>query len=108
MTLKDQIQKDNTAVFINDEDFAEEHDLNGTVCKAILQNLNLSSPLTDPTDIIANGFIGNHLIVHYKQDDLPETPTYDMAFTVDGTLYLVEAVSEDMGIVTLTLALSGR
>ena len=40
-TFREQIAADNTAAFINSLEFAEEHNLNGTVCNAILQDLSL-------------------------------------------------------------------
>ena len=37
--FKDMVAADNEKVFLNLDEFAEEHDLNGTTCKCILQDV---------------------------------------------------------------------
>lgn len=106
--FKQHIAADNSAVFINDLEFAETHNLNGVDCKAILQNITTGTPETDPTDIVANQTIGNHVMINVLKSDLFEVPTYDMAFRLDGDLYLVESVADDMGILTIVLQSTGR
>lgn len=41
-----QIAADNAAVFLNEMEFAELHDLNGTECKAIVQDISVAQALT--------------------------------------------------------------
>ena len=47
--FREQIAADNTAAFINSLEFAEEHNLNGTVCNAILQDISVAESLSTGT-----------------------------------------------------------
>ncbi len=106
--FKSQIAADNIQVFLNELEFADEHDINGTTCKAILQSLTNTTPSTDPTDIVANQLLGDHLVVNCLEEALPAMPTYGNAFLVDGKTYLVESVAADMGLLTITLYVTSR
>ena len=46
LSFKEQIAADNAAVFLNDMEFAELHDLNGTECKAIVQDISVAQSLS--------------------------------------------------------------
>lgn len=46
-TFKEQIAADNAAIFINDMEFADTHDLNGTECKAVVQDISVAEAAED-------------------------------------------------------------
>lgn len=104
-TFKDYVAADNAVVFINDLEFADEHDLNGTKCKAILQDVSVAEELTTGSGMNQNypGIYGSRLQVNCLKDDLPEAPVYSQTFRVDGKLYEVESCADDMGILTIQL-----
>lgn len=102
-----QIAADNAAVFINALEFAGEHDLNGTVCKAILQDISVAD--ADGKNIVTYGGVyGSRLQVNCLKSSLPKTPVSGNAFTIDGKLYLVESCADDMGIYTIQLVANKR
>ena len=104
-----QIAADNAAVFINALEFAGEHDLNGTVCKAILQDISVADADIDARNRIAYGGIyGSRLLVNCLEADLPEVPAPGSGFNVDGRFYFVESCADDMGILTIQLAANER
>lgn len=41
-TFREQIAADNTVAFINSLEFADKHNLNGTECSAILQDISVA------------------------------------------------------------------
>lgn len=107
--FKDAVDADSMDVFINEDEFAEEHDLNGTVCKAILQDISVAE-----TDIAArnriaySGIYGSRLVVNCLKADLPEVPVSGSGFSVDGKFWLVESCADDMGILTIQLVANER
>lgn len=108
--FEEQIAKDNAAIFVNDMEFAEKHDLNGTECKAIVQDISIAQSLSVQTgkDDFYPGVYGSRLQVNCLKDDLPEVPVYGMRFYLDGKMYEVESVGDDMGILTIQLVANDR
>lgn len=104
-TFKDCIEADNAAVFINDLEFADEHNLNGTKCIAILQDISVAEELTTGSGVNQTypGIYGSRVQVNCLKRDLPEVPVYGQTFRVDGKLYDVESCADDMGILTIQL-----
>lgn len=45
-TLKEYIAADNSAAFLNESEFAEQHNLNGTICTAIVQDISVQAEVT--------------------------------------------------------------
>lgn len=108
--FQEQIAADNAAVFMNENEFAEEHNLNGTVCPAILQDISVAEDLSTGGGVTQTypGLYGSRLQVNCKKDDLPEVPRYGQKFRVDGKLYLVESCADDVGILTVQLIANDR
>lgn len=106
--FREQIAADNAAVFINDLEFAAEHDLNGNVCKAILQDISVADDVDGKNIVTYGGVYGSRLQVNCLKSSLPKTPVSGNAFTVDGKLYLVESCADDMGIYTIQLVVNKR
>lgn len=103
MTLHEQIAGADLGVFLDLDDFAEIHDVNGVKCRAVLQ------------EISAEDLSGTHyevyrdlMQVHCRARDLPEIPRYGQTFRLDGKLYLVDSCAEDMGMLTIRLEANDR
>lgn len=105
-----QIALDNENTFLNNTEFAELHDLNGTECKAIVQDISVALALTiqQGKDAYYPGVYGSQLQVNCLKADLPEVPVYGMRFYLDEKMYEVESVGDDMGILTIQLAANDR
>lgn len=108
--FQEQIAADNAAVFINDLEFAELHNLNGTECKAIVQDISVAQSLSIDLGKDDNyyGIYGERLQVNCLKADLPEVPVYGMQFYLDDRLYEVESIGDDMGILTIQLISNNR
>lgn len=103
MSLHDQITGEYLDVFLDLDDFAEIHDVDGTTCRAVCQ------------EISAEDMSGTHyelyrslIQVHCRAKDLPEIPVSGQTFTMDGKLYLVDSCDEDMGMLTIKLEANDR
>lgn len=111
ITFKEQIALDNSAVFINMDEFAEEHDLNGSICKCILQDISVADNLSTAgsADLLEYaGVFGSRVQVNCLKGDLPEEPVNGQAFHIDGKYYLVESCADDMGVLTIQLVANER
>lgn len=102
-TFKEMVASD-IPTFLNADEFAETHELNGKKYTCIVQ-----SPKEDAmfeTQEIYSGFEGTHgqvIIIHIAKDDYGEVPAEGESFTVNGDYCLVDNVIDDMGILTMTL-----
>lgn len=110
LSFKEQIAVDNAAVFLNDMEFAELHNLNGTECMAIVQDISVAQSLSVQAgkDDCYPGVYGSQLQVNCLKADLPEVPVYGMRFYLDDKMYEVESVGDDMGILTIQLVANDR
>lgn len=102
-TFKEQVAED-LDTFINLDEFADEHDVNGVTVKCVVQS---------PTEqemfqrgIAYGGFEdthGNLTILHIKKDDFGETPVESQVVELDGESGLVKSCIEDMGLLSIYL-----
>ena len=109
-TFREQIAADNTAAFINSLEFAEEHNLNGTVCNAILQDISVAESLSTGTGSTQTypGIYGSRLQVNCLAVDLLELPVYGQLFGIDDKQYLEKSCDDDMGVLTIQLVANDR
>ncbi len=108
--FKDMVAADRDNVFLNLDEYAEEHNLNGSVCTCILQDESVvEEVLTNDTYAQSyNGLYGSRLLVNVKTEDLPEVPVEGQSFYVDNKLYMVESSANDMGMLTIQLVANDR
>ena len=108
--FKEMVASDIDKVFLNLDEFAEEHDLNGTTCSCILQDVSVAEDLSIDQQMAQSypGLYGSRLLVNCKTADLPESPVTDQRFRVDGRLYIVESCDSDMGMLTIQLIANDR
>lgn len=103
VTFKDQVAAD-LDTFINPDEFADEHDLNGDTVKAIVESPTSQERwITGKEYGVYNGLEGNLYIVHCRKADLSAVPVYDQRFDLDGIICIVDSVIDDMGILTIEL-----
>lgn len=90
--------------FINIDEFAEEHDLNGTMTHCVVQ-----SPTARETFLSQDrysGYDGVHgkaVVVHVAKDSLPEVPVEGQRLDLDGEILLVASCIDDMGMLSIEL-----
>lgn len=108
--FREQIAADNTAAFINSLEFADKHNLNGTECSAILQDISVAEGLSTGTGASQTypGIYGSRLQVNCLAVDLQQVPVFGQLFVLDAKQYLVESCANDMGILTIQLVANDR
>lgn len=102
--FKDMVDDDIRNVFINEDEFAELHNLNGHICMAIVQDCVINHDLTvsDGYNAHYEGVYGTGAMINVKKSELGYVPVYDERFELDGRLGFVIAVADDMGALTIT------
>ena len=103
-SFKEQVA-DDIDVFLNMDEFAEEHDLNGTVTVAIVQSPTAKerfSGIARSYDVY-DGITGTDVVVYCKANALSEIPTEGQRFTLDSEIYLVSQCVDEMGVLSITL-----
>lgn len=85
MTLKDQIEADRDAVFLNTDEFAELAVVDGREVKIILDE----DSLNEKTDEYAKGLSQGDILIFVKKEDLNREPNINDQITVKGRKWFV-------------------
>ena len=103
MTFKESLEQD-LDVFINMDEFAEEHELNGVPTLCVVQSPTDREIFLQGRDYDGyDGIYSKQTVVHVKKSDLPELPPEQQIFHLDDEIYKVGEVIEEMGMVTIVL-----
>lgn len=98
MTLKDDIKKDIQNVFMNEEEFAEQHEFDGDLVTCIVDD-----DLLKQNKLKSETYKGTKMI-HVPKCQLKGVPIpYGDFVTFDGRSYTVTDVDNNAGMVTITL-----
>lgn len=99
MSLKEQIERDLDAVFLNLDDFAERHRIEGTEISVVVDNDQLNK--LKKGQIL--GLVEADMLLMGKAADFPADLEPGRLLNVDGREMLVELSGEDMGLVEVAL-----
>ena len=90
MSLKDVMAADISAVFLNPNEFAETHSIDG---ESILAIVDEEKAVPNPTD----GVYVQHRKLFVKKEELGYQPLPDQRMNVDGQdFYVVDCVGDDL------------
>lgn len=106
MTFKEQIAKDNRIVFMNQDEFAETHLINGKEIPCTVDNNELidrEKRYQYKKSLYADGIYLKQLLIYVKAEDFGPLPAIGRVVTFDNKSYIVaDAINED-GIYSLCL-----
>lgn len=102
--FRDMVASDIDTVFLNTDEFAEEHEIEGKNVICIISDEELLDKQGGA--VWAVGQVVKTLCA--KCDDLPTRKGYGAELMVDGIPYVVEAWSEDMGMATIKLSITAN
>ena len=101
--FKDMVAADRD-IWINPEEFADSHNLNGTVCNAVISGpKSQEQSYTGMTFEGYAGISGGSVTVVCRTADLPELPFNGQRFDLDGEIYKVKDAIDTMGMLTIHL-----
>lgn len=108
MRFRDFLEGDIDKVFLNADEFAEEHDLNGTIAKAVVQAPTAKESFMSNGSHATDSLQGVSVFVHCKLKDIPEIPAHGNVFRLDGDIYVVNSAVEEDGLVSIELRAESR
>lgn len=99
MSFKTQIAKDIANVFINADEFADSHDIDGVQVVCVID----TDILHERSTLVSDAVFGNQIALHVQASAFAEKPVHNQLMRIDDGLYLVREVAENMGMYTITL-----
>ena len=102
MTLKDQIQMDVSSVFLNSDEFADKHVVNGATVLCVIDD-SASEIRSNRQDEQIPGFSKNARVLHIPSSAFANRPAYGQLLTVDGEEFFVEACHDECGMLLIEL-----
>lgn len=107
--FKEQGSFDIKATFLDLGEFAEQHEINGVSYTCIVQQVSSNDELTiNRNSDYYPGLYGNVKTINIAKDDLPEVPVYSQRIWLDGDIFTVESVADDMGLLTVIVVGDSR
>lgn len=100
--FKVQVANDVKAVFVNSTEFADWHDIDGRRVLCVLDADLYKERQTQLSQRI-DGVITDILTLFVESRDLPRKPRTGQRMMVNRELYVVDEVSEAMGVYEITL-----
>lgn len=99
MTFKEQILEDLDTVFLNLDEFAEEHRIEGVVVPVVMNNDQLET--LKKGQIL--GLVEADIVIFAKVEDLPRDLDPGRLLNVDGRELIVVKAGRNMGLVEVAL-----
>lgn len=103
MGFKEQVEAD-ISVFLNFDEFAEVHNLNGVDCLVVAtDDSTRSHTKTVGGPRLTEGLHGDNVRLQVRTSDLPAIPVQGTNFKYDGKLFKVASCTNNMGILNISL-----
>lgn len=103
ISFKEQLEAD-LDIFINADEFAETHNINGQDVICVLEGLTTKEQITKANGTLAfDGISALTRVLHIKTADLHERLAHGNVVELDGETFRVGDAVEDNGITTITL-----
>lgn len=104
--FKEQIAKDNRAVFMNEEEFPDQHTVNGREMTVLFDSnemIDREKRYQYKRSLYADGVYLKELLIYVLADEFGALPAVGRTLNLDGKTYVIsDAVDED-GIYSLSL-----
>lgn len=98
MSFKEQLQKDIPAVFVNPQEFAEEHNIDGENILCVIDTNIIHSM----SSLVEGDVFGSQIVLFIAASKI-EKPVRRQIMTIDSVMYLVQEVAENIGMYQITL-----
>lgn len=89
-------------VFLNTDEFAEVHNIDGIDLPAVIDSDEMKTYSNNKSEQY-DGIYAGRLVVYVEAAGLPDRPVFDQQIRLDGSLYLVVECTEDNGILKIVL-----
>lgn len=106
MTFKEQIASDNQNIFLNTEEFADVHVINGVSMPCQIDSNELierEKHVNYRQGMYGDGVYIKELLLYVRADDFGALPAVGRSLTLDRKTYIITDTVEEYGIYSLTL-----
>lgn len=106
MTFKEQIAKDNENVFLNMDEFADYHTINGKRMPCIIDDnemIDREKRYQYKRSLYADGVFLKEMLIFVKAVDFGELPATGRKLTLDKKVYIISDAIDEGGIYSITL-----
>lgn len=106
MTFKEQIAHDNSAVFMNPDEFSELHTVNGKEMAVQIDSnemIDREKRFQYKRSLYADGVYIKELLIYVKAEDFGKLPAIGRILTLDGKTYTISDAINEEGIYSLCL-----
>lgn len=101
--FKDAVAADIKQVFINPLEFAELHNVNGFDIWIVVDKDVLKERLNVTSSQYVDGVFNEEMLLYVAAKDLPRRPVIGEILRLDDEVHLVTDVSENMGVLEITI-----
>ena len=104
--FKDQIETDNQTVFVNTDEFADMHCIDGEIMPCMIDNnemIDRERRYNNKRDLYADGIYKKELLIYVRASDFGTLPAIGRVMMFDKKQYLVADAIDEQGIYSITL-----
>lgn len=103
MTFKESLVNDLSKVFINTNEFADTHNINGVDVDCVVDKDLTDGSKSRALDYSREGIFLKQVLLFVKKEDI-DKPVEGERLTLDSEMYLVDNVSENNGLLEILLS----
>lgn len=100
--FKDAVEKDIKATFLNLDEFADMHSVNGELMQCLVDT-DIIDPYGDTRSHPIEGVFLNTVTLYVHCVDIPKKPVEGELLYLDDKMYIVRHVSVEMGVYVIIL-----
>lgn len=101
--FKDAVSADIKAVFINDLEFADTYNINGDQVRAVVDRDILQERPRISSSADAQAVFEEEIRIYIEASDMKRKPVEGEILRLDGTIFLVSEVHDNMGVLEITI-----
>lgn len=102
MTFKDAVAADIQNTFINADEHADEHNINGNLVNCIVDENVIDEKSGQNTGYVDGVFV-KRVVIFVAESELPRVPVRGELLRLDGERYLVDDVASNAGVLEIRI-----
>lgn len=102
MNFKEMVKSDIDSVFLNLEEYGEEHEINGEVVICVIDSDNIREKQGGTSKALSEA----DMMIFARTEDLSNQKGYGDTLILDGVPYIVQTWDDAMGMTTITLKIT--
>lgn len=105
-SFKEVIAQDISAIFLNEKEFADTYNIDGKDILAVIDTDLIHERNKRSYAEFAEGINQGQIILFVSRKDFPVLPVKDQSMKINGNNYIVDEVSDNVGVLEITLTVN--